>query len=137
MGMVATSRRIASAFYVFLGSYGDVTQFAQEQAICRQFVYREAHALRDLTARASEEVHTLRQRVHDLEQQNALLNQRLAQAVVLDDQKQAEFAIVGQARGVGLANCHALLEVLIPGQARSVPTLGRRVQEAEGKAAAL
>ena len=42
MGMVAAERRIASAFFVFLGKHGDVSRHAQEQGICRQFVYREA-----------------------------------------------------------------------------------------------
>lgn len=137
MGMVAPERRIASAFYVFLGNYGDVSRHAHEQGICRQLVYRDAKRVRDWPAAAQQQIHTLRQRLHELQQQLALLQQRLAQAVVLDDPKQAEFAAQGQARGIGLANCRGLLEVLIPGRALSVPTLGRRVKEAEDKATAL
>jgi hypothetical protein len=137
MGMVATERRIASAFYVFLGVYGDVTRYAQEQGICRQFVYREANSLRDWPGEAQQQINVLQQRVHELQQHETVLEQRLARAVVLDDQKQAEFAIEAQARGVGLANCYALLEVLLPGQALSVPTLGRRVKEAQDKAGPL
>ena len=137
MGMVASERRIASAFYVFLGNYGDVSRHAHEQGVCRQWVYREANKLRDFPAEAQQQIHVLQQRVQELEQQNAVLEQRLSQAVVLDDAKQSEFAAEGQARGVGLANCHALLDVLVPGHALSVPTLGRRVKETQDKAGPL
>lgn len=137
MGMVATERRIASAFYVFLGKYGDVRRHAQEQGICRQFVYREAQRLRDLPAATQQQLHALQQRVVELEQAQVVLEQRLARSVEIDDQKQAEFAIEGQARGVGLASSRGLLEVLIPGQARSVSTLGRWVKAAEEKAGAM
>ena len=136
MRMVASERRIASAFYVCLGQYGDVRRHAREQGICRQFVYREAKRLREGPAEAQRQIQTLRQRVRALEQQKALLEQRLAQSVVLDEQKQVEFAVEGQARGIGLANGYGLLEVLIPGRALSVPTLGRRVKAAEEKAGA-
>src|SRR3954447_19642988 len=136
MSMVVSERRLASAFYVRLGKYGDVRRHAQEQGICRQFVYREAKELREGPAQAQQQIKVLRQRVRALEQQKTVLEQRLARSVVLDEQKQVEFVIEGQARGVGLANGHGLLEVLIPGQTLSVPTLGRRVQAAEEKAGA-
>jgi hypothetical protein len=57
--------------------------------------------------------------------------------VVLDADKQAEFASVGQARGISLPDLHALLDVLRPGRAPSVATLGRWTQAAARKAAAL
>src|SRR5205085_11254842 len=76
-------------------------------------------------------------RVRELEQQNAVLQQQLAQAVVLDDDKQAEFASVGQAIGVSLPECRVLMEVLTPGKSLSVPTLGRRTQAAGEKAGQL
>jgi hypothetical protein len=66
-----------------------------------------------------------------------MLQHRLGQAVVLDADKQAEFATVGQARGVSLPDVHALLATLLPGQAASVATLGRWTQAAGRKAGAL
>ncbi len=42
MGMVALRRGIGSAYFVNGGRYGDVSRFAQEQGVSRQWVYREA-----------------------------------------------------------------------------------------------
>lgn len=71
------------------------------------------------------------------QQQVTELTARLAQAVVLDAEKQQELACVGQARGVTLRDCRELLEVLIPGQALSGAELGRRTHAAAKKAGAL
>jgi hypothetical protein len=139
MGMVAPRRRIGSAFFVAWGRYGDVSQFAQRQGISRQLVYREA---KQVTA-ALEGTRT-RQEIERMQSENAVLREkvselqrRLAVAVVLDEDKQAEFASVGQGCGVTLPNCHTLLGVLIPGKSLSVPALGRRTQAAGEKAGAL
>ena len=139
MGMVASQQRIASAFAVFCGHYGDVSRYAHERGVCRQWVYREAAlVVATLDGKAQREEHVrLRARVQELEQQNVVLAERLAQAVVLDDDKQAEFASLGQARGVSLPDCRELLEVLVPGQSLSVATLGRRTKAAGEKAAQL
>jgi hypothetical protein len=67
----------------------------------------------------------------------AELEARLAEAVVLDRDKQAEVACVGQARGVSLADVQALLEVLRPGQVASIATLGRCTQAAGTQSGAL
>jgi hypothetical protein len=91
---------------------------------------------RDGTA-AAQEQHRLHDQVRQLQQQVAALQQRLARAVVLDDDKQAEFAWVGQARGVSLPDWHELREVLIPGRSLSVATLGRRTQRAAQRAGPL
>src|SRR5208337_1887670 len=139
MGMVAPQQRIASAYSVFFGQHGDVTRYARERGVCRQWVYREAEGVAtslEGSAQRAEQAR-LRARVRELEQQNAVLDQRLAQAVVLDDDKQAEFASVGQASGVSLPVCRVLLEVLAPGRSLSVPTLGRRTQAAGTKAGQL
>jgi cell division septum initiation protein DivIVA len=140
MGMVAINRRIGSAFFVVCGKYGDVSQFAQGQGISRQYVYREA---KQVTV-TLEEGTSWRQRIKDLEtelaksrQQVAELQGRLALSVVIDAEKQAEVAAVGQACGVTLPQCRTLLEVLIPGKPLSVPTLGRRTQAAGEKAGRL
>src|SRR5947209_3397244 len=139
MGMGVPQQRMASAFTVFFGQHGDVSRYARERRVCRQWVYREADGVAitlEGTAQRAEQAR-LRARVRELEQQNAVLQQQLAQAVVLDDDKQAEFASVGQAIGVSLPECRVLLEVLTPGKSLSVPTLGRRTQAAREKAGQL
>jgi hypothetical protein len=139
MGMVAPSPRIASAYAVLCGRYGDVTRAAQERGVCRQWLYREAAwvvATLDGTARR-QQADRLRQRVRELEQRLAQLEQRLAQAVVLDRDKQAEFACVGQALGVSLPEVRTLLDVLVPGHVPSVAHLGRWTRAAGQRAAAL
>lgn len=128
MGMVALSRRIGSAFVVTWGEHGQVSQFAQALGISRQYVYREAKQVASLLegTQARQEIERLRCEVADLRAEVARLNERLALAVVLDDDKQAEFACAGQGGGVTLPQCRMLLDVLIPGKALSVATLGRR-----------
>jgi hypothetical protein len=134
MGMVAPEQRIASAFFVIHGKYGDVSRYAQERGVCRQWIYREAALLRKSLATAKQEIEGLRYQLQQSQQQCAELEERLAKAVVLDDAKQAQLACVGQARGVTLRDCRELLEVLIPGQTLSVAELGRRTQAAGKKA---
>jgi hypothetical protein len=139
MGMVALRRRIGSAFFVAWGHYGDVTQFAREQGVSRQSVYREAKrttiALEGAATR--EQIEQLRSENAALRAELAVAHKRLMAAVEIDENKQEELACVSQACGVTLSQCHALLEVLIPGKVLSVPTLGRRAQAAGKKAGAL
>jgi hypothetical protein len=137
MGMVAPQQRIASAFFVIHGQYGDVGRYAHERGVCRQWVYREADWVKRVLDERQEEVTRLRTRLGQLEHQHSQLQQLLAQAVVLDEAKQAEVASVGQARGVTLRDCQALLEVLLPGKVLSVATLGRRTQAAGERAGLL
>src|ERR1700722_16448465 len=124
MCIVPPLPRIASAFAVHFGPYGAVTDLARERGVCRQWLYREAGWVTDTLQAATDQADNdrLRQRLRELEEANAALQQRLDQAVVLDAGKQAEFATVGQARGVSLPDLHALLETLLPGQAASVAT---------------
>ena len=74
---------------------------------------------------------------HELTEQKVSCEQRLAKSVVIDEEKQAELASVCQAIGVSLSACWLLLDVLIPGQQSSVPTLGRRTQAAGKRAGEL
>ena len=131
--MVAPQQRIASAFFVFCGQYGDVSRYAQERGVCRQWVYREAAWLKDFLTQ-QQESERLRAEVRQLQQRQTELEQRLAKAVVIDKEKQAELASVGQARGVTLRDCRELLQVLIPGKVLSVASLGRRTRAAGKKA---
>src|SRR5277367_1249525 len=137
MGMVAPEQRIASAFFVLFGKYGDVSRYAQERGVCRQWVYREASSLRNALATARQEIDSLREQLRQALQQQTELEARLAKSVVIDAQKQEELACVGQARGVTLRDCHGLLQVLIPGQTLSVAELGRRTRAAGKKAGKL
>jgi hypothetical protein len=139
MGMVAPRRRVGSAFFVAWGQYGDVSQFAQRQGISRQLVYREAKQVTVTLegTRTRQEIKRLQSDNAALREEVAELQQRLAVAVVLDEEMQAEFACVGQGCGVTLPNCHTLLDVLIPGKPLSVATLGRRTQAAGEKAGPL
>ena len=134
MGIVIAEQRIASAFFVLYGTYGDVTRYAQERGVCRQWLYREAQALRNARATAQQEIDQLRQQLQQAHAQQAALQARLNQSVVLDAAKQTELTCVGQARGVTLRAGRELLEVLIPAQTLSVAELGRRTQAAGKKA---
>ena len=138
MGMVALRRGIGSAFVVAWGGHGKVSQFAREQGVSRQWVYREAKqvAIALEGAQARQESERLEAEVSQLQQQVAQLQQQLSQAVVLDEEKQTEFACVGQACGVTLPQSHTLLGVLLA-KPLSVATLGRRTQALGAKAGAL
>jgi hypothetical protein len=139
MGMVAHDRRIGSAFFVFCGRHGEVSAFAQRQGISRQWVYREAKQVSDTLEGTQTRVESerLRQENEALRATVAQLQQRLAKAVVLDKEKQAEFAGVGQSCGVTLTQCDVLLDVLIPGQSLNRASLGRRTQALGKKAGPL
>jgi hypothetical protein len=137
MGMVAPEQRIASAFFVLFGKYGDVSRYAQERGVCRQWIYREAASLRNALATARQEIESLRAQLRQALEQRTESETRLAKSVVVDAQKQEELACVGQARGVTLRDCHELLQVLAPEHALSVAELGRRTQAAGKKAGEL
>ncbi len=139
MGMVALRRGIGSAYFVNGGRYGDVSRFAQEQGVSRQWVYREAKQVTAIVegTQTRQEMARLRAENAALREEVTRQQQRLSLAVVLDKEKQTEVACVGQACGVTLAQCHTLLNVLIPGKPLSVPSLGRRTHAAGVKAEAL
>ena len=128
MGMVAPQQRIASAYFVVFGKYGDVSRYAEERGVCRQWVYREADWLRNSLATSRAKIDALEQRVRELEQQKAAFEQRLTLAVELDEEKQAQLAAVGQANGVSLPVVWIFLDVLISGKQLSVASLGRRTK---------
>lgn len=135
MARIADANQFASAHVVFFGKYGDVSRYAHERGVCRQRVYREAHRVEDLQHERQRRLQ-LQQEVDRLRLDHAELQRQLASAVVVDDDKQSEFASVGQALGVSLPNCRELLSVLIS-KPLSVATLGRRTHEAGAKAGEL
>jgi hypothetical protein len=71
MGMVASQQRIASAYVVFHGRYGDVSRYAQQRGVCRQWVYREATRVQDVLTHQPGEVERLRAEVRQLRQDKA------------------------------------------------------------------
>ena len=138
MTILDTAPRVASAAAVLARRYGQVRRHARQRGVPRQRVYREADWVLDrLDGRAAQQRDALRRRVRQLEQANAALQRQLAQAVVLDKDKQAEVAAVGQACGVSLPVLHTLLKVLRPGGIAPVSTLGRWAQAAGRRAGPL
>jgi hypothetical protein len=139
LAMPTIPQRIASAFAVLCGRYGDVTRMAQGREQSRQSLYREAAQVIDAVdgtaaqarvAALEQQVAQLRSQVHDLEQ-------RLGRAVEVTPEKQAELACMAQAEGVSLPVARRLLQVLLPPRTRSVPTLGRATAEAGRRAGRL
>ena len=79
MGMIAPEQRIASAFFVIYGKYGDVTRYSQERGVCRQWIYREAAGLRKLLATARQENEGLREQLREADEQRAELEAQIRQ----------------------------------------------------------
>jgi hypothetical protein len=136
MSMLTAFRHLGSACAVFFGPRGAVAAHARQRRRSRQALYREAdHALAAVEGTAA------RQRLAALEQQFAeaqdrlrQLQQRLATAVEVSPDKQAEFAATAQAQGVSLAQAHALLAVLLGPATPSRATLGRLAHDAARRA---
>lgn len=136
--MLASTQPIASAFYVHFGQHGAVTRHAHERGVCRPWIYRQAATLVETIDAAPQRIRRLQQQLEQAQQTIADLRCQPTRAVVLTDDKQAPWAIVGQAEGVSLTTVRSLLSVLIPErEVLSVPTLGRRSQEAGAKSGAL
>jgi flagellar biosynthesis component FlhA len=137
--MPTLPQRIASAFAVLCGRYGDVTRMAQDRQQSRQSLYREAQQTVDAvdgTATLAQ-IAELQQQIARLRYQVHQLQQRLEQAVEMTPEKQAEVASVAQAEGVSLPVARRILQVLLPPKARSVATLGRATAEAGSQAGRL
>jgi hypothetical protein len=138
--MPTIPQRIASAFAVFCGRYGDVTKMAQDREQSRQALYREAQQVADAVDGAAAQA-----RIDDLQRQLAeqraevqALRERLQHAVEITPDKQHEFAAVAQAEGVSLSVAGRLLRVVSgPNSPRAVATLGRATLEAGKRAGPL
>jgi hypothetical protein len=130
---------LASAAVVCYGAHGAVTWYAAGRGVRRQTLYREAHAvIQALDPRPyQEEIARLRQQLADLRAQHEHLQRRLASAVVVDRDKQAEFAATGQARGVSLSAVRVLLAVILGVATPSQAELGRFSRAAGRRAGAL
>jgi hypothetical protein len=132
-------QRIACAAATLFGRYGTVTRLAQEYGLCRQSVYRQSDAVRDDLEAQTYRQENLRLR-QQLEQAQACCDdwqRRLNDAVVLDPDRQAEFAATAQAVGVSLPVARRLLYVVLRERTPSVAKLGRWTKAAAQRAAAL
>jgi hypothetical protein len=138
--MSTIPQRIASAFAILFGQYGDVSRMAQDREASRQSLYREANQVVDAldgTATQSR-IDGLQRQLTEQRAENQALHERLKHAVEITPDKQDEFATVAQAEGVSLSVARRLLRVVEGAKTTpSVPTLGRATLEAGVRAGAL
>jgi len=138
--MSTITQRIASAFAVLCGQYGDVTKMAQEREQSRQSLYREADRVVDAVEGtvAQSRIDALQQQVAQQHAEIQVLHERLKRAVEITPDTQDEFATVAQAEGVSLSVARRLLRVVAGSKTLpSVPTLGRVTLEAGQRAGQL
>ena len=138
--MPTIPQRIASAFAVLCGQYGDVTKMAQDRESSRQALYREAEQVASAVdgAGAQARIDDLQQQLTQRQAEIQVLQERLEHAVEITPDKQHEFAAVAQAEGVSLGVARRLLQVMSgPSRGRAVATLGRATLEAGKKAGPL
>jgi hypothetical protein len=133
-------QRIASAFAVLCGRYGDVTKMANDREQSRQSLYREAEQVAGAVdgAATQAQIDDLRRQLAEQQAEVHALKGRLKLAIEITPDKQHEFAAIAQAEGVSLSVARRLLWVMT-GQKRSraVATLGRASLEAGKKAGPL
>ena len=131
--MPTIPQRIASAFAVLYGRYGDVTKMAQDREQSRQSLYREAEQVADAVdgAAAQARIDELQRQLGAQRAEVQALKERLRYAVEITPDKQHEFATVAQAEGVSLSVARRLLRVVAgPRTTPAVATLGRATREA-------
>jgi hypothetical protein len=131
--MPTIPQRIASAFAVLCGHYGDVTKLAQGREQSRQSLYREAEQVANAVdgAAAQARIDELQQQLARRQAEVQALQERLKRAVEITPDTQNEFATVAQAEGVSLSVARRLLRVVEGSRSTpSVPTLGRATLEA-------
>ena len=138
--MPTIPQRIASAFAVLCGQYGDVTKMAREREQSRQSLYREAEQVANAVDGAAAQAHIeeLQQQLAQRQAEVEALQERLKHAVEITPDKQEEFATVAQAEGVRLSVARRLLRVVEGSRSTpSVATLGRATLEAGTRAGPL
>jgi hypothetical protein len=130
--MPTIPQRIASAFAILCGQYGDVTKMAQDREQSRQSLYREAEQVVDALdgAAAQAQIDELKRQLAERQAEIQALQERLKHAVEITPEKQKEFATVAQAEGVSLGVARRLLRVVEGSEPTpSVATLGRATRE--------
>src|SRR3954469_10429995 len=138
--MPTIPQRIASAFAVLSGQYGDVTKLAKDREQSRQTLYREARQVAEAVdgAAAQARIDELQRQLAEQRAEVQALQERLKHAVEITPDKQNEFATVAQAEGVSLSVARRLLRVVEgPRSTPSVATPGRATLEAGKRAGPL
>jgi hypothetical protein len=138
--MPTIPQRVASAFAVLCGRYGEVTAMAQDRGQSRQSLYREAGQVADAVAgtAAQARIDELQQQLAERRAEVQALQERLKHAVEITPDKRDEFATVAQAEGVSLSVARRLLRVVQGSESTpSVPTLGRATLAAGQRAGGL
>src|SRR4051794_3311964 len=133
---VATQQALASAHAVFQGPRGTVSRLAAQRGSSRQRLYRQAYAAANaVEGQATRQlIAQLRREAGALRQALAEVQCRLAEAVVIDPDRQAEFAATAQGEGVPFRAAHALLAVLLRERTPSRATLARLARQAGRRA---
>jgi hypothetical protein len=138
--MPTIPQRIASAFAVLCGQYGDITRMAQDREQSRQSLYRDAQQVADAVDGAATQarIDELQRRLAEQRAEIQVLQERLQHAVEITPDTQHEFATVAQAEGVSLSVARRLLRVVSgPKPTRAEATLGRATLEAGKQAGPL
>jgi hypothetical protein len=138
--MPTIPQRIASAFAVLCGHYGDVTEMAKDRERSRQSMYREAGQVAEAVdgAAARAQIEGLQRQLAERQAEVQALQDRLKHAVEITGETQDEFATVAQAEGVSLSVARRLLRVVEGSESTpSVSTLGRATLEAGERAGPL
>ena len=138
--MPTIPQRIASAFAVLCGHYGDVTEMANDREQSRQSLYREAEQVASAVdgAAAQARIDDLQRQLTEQRSEVQVLQERLKHAVEITPDKQNEFATVAQAEGVSLSVARRLLRVVVGSKSiPAVATLGRATLEGGVRAAGL
>jgi hypothetical protein len=133
---------ILNAAAVLSGSHGQITRQAEQSACSRETVYQHARKLQERLPEASSGSQAARAELEaenrQLRHQIAVLQRQMQTGVPCGKDQQQEFAVTAFAMGISLRQVEDLLRLLLP--AEEVPdhsTLGRWVQNASGRAAAV
>src|SRR4051812_32515670 len=112
--MSTIPQRIASAFAVPCGRYGDVTQMAKDRDQSRQSLYRDAEQVAEAVdgSVTQAQVEDLRRQLAERQAEVKVLRERLKRTVEVTPDKQHEFATAAQAEGVSLSVARRLLRVM-------------------------
>ena len=138
--MPTIPQRVASAFAVLCGRYGDVTSMARDREQSRQSLYREAEQVAEAVdgAAAQARIDELQRQLAEQRAEVQALRERLKLAVEITPDTQHEFAAVAQAEGVSLSVARRLLRVVEGSESTpGVPALGRATLEAGKRAGPL
>ena len=139
MCILPALRQLASSAAVFFGHHGAVSQLARHRQQSRQGLYRDADYVLQAVqgTQAQAQVTQLQQALAEAQRTIGRLRQDLAAAVVLDEDRQAQFASCAQAEGISLPQTRRLLQVLLGERTPSVAQLGTYSQAAAARAGAL